>query len=85
MKKFNYVITDELGIHARPAALLAQEAKKFDCKVELECNGKSADAAKLFTIMPLAVKCGQKVTVTVDGPAEADAFDALKKFFEEKL
>ena len=85
MKQFDYVITDELGIHARPAALLVQEAKKYDCKVGINCNGKSADASKLFTIMSLAFKCGQKVTVTLGGPAEADAYTAFKKFFEEKL
>ena len=29
MKQFTYVITDEIGIHARPAGLLAKEAKKY--------------------------------------------------------
>ena len=29
MKNFNYTITDEIGIHARPAGLLAKEAKKY--------------------------------------------------------
>lgn len=85
MKKFDYVIKDELGIHARPAAVLAQEAKKFASKVTLECNGKTAEAAKLFTIMSLAVKCGEKVTVSIDGADEDAAYSALKAFFEEKL
>ena len=29
MKSFNYVITDEVGIHARPAGLLVKEAKRL--------------------------------------------------------
>ena len=29
MKQFNYVITDEIGIHARPAGLIVNEAKKY--------------------------------------------------------
>ena len=29
MKTFNYVITDEVGIHARPAGMLVKEAKKY--------------------------------------------------------
>ena len=29
MKQFTYVITDEAGIHARPAGLLVKEAAKF--------------------------------------------------------
>ena len=29
MKSFEYTIKDELGIHARPAGLLAKEAQKI--------------------------------------------------------
>ena len=31
MKQFNYVITDEIGIHARPAGMLAKEDGKMPC------------------------------------------------------
>ncbi len=85
MKKFDYVITDELGIHARPAAILVKEAGNFSSKVELTCNGKVADLSKLFAIMSLGVKKGERVTVTVDGADEDNAYAVLKKFFEEKL
>ncbi|KAI4449765.1 hypothetical protein C823_004297 [Eubacterium plexicaudatum ASF492] len=29
MKSFNYVITDEQGVHARPAGILVKEAKNM--------------------------------------------------------
>ena len=35
MKSFNYVITDEVGIHARPAGLLVKEAKKYESAVTI--------------------------------------------------
>jgi phosphocarrier protein len=85
MRKFDYVIKDELGIHARPAAMLVQEANKFNCKVSMACKGKETEISKLFALMTLNVQCGDTVTVTVDGPDEGDAYTAIKKFLEEKL
>ena len=41
MKQFSYVIKDEIGLHARPAGLLAKEAKKYQSTVTLSCKGKS--------------------------------------------
>lgn len=85
MTEFTYVIKDEIGIHARPAGLLVKAAKQTGCKVVLECNGKSSDAAKLFGIMGMAVKCGDSVKVTIDGENEAEAKTALEQFFAENL
>lgn len=39
MKQFDYTITDPLGIHARPAGLLAKEAKKFASACTITKNG----------------------------------------------
>ncbi len=85
MKKFEYVIKDEIGIHARPAGLLVKEAKNFESKIMLVKDGKSAEATKLMAVMGLGVKCGQNVEVTVEGTDEDAAFDAMKTFFETNL
>lgn len=85
MKKFEYVIKDEIGIHARPAGLLVKEAKNFESKIMLVKDGKSAEATELMAVMGLGVKCGQNVEVTVEGADEDAAFDAMKTFFETNL
>lgn len=85
MKTFHYEITDEIGIHARPAGLLVKEAKKYSSKVILHVNGKSAEATKLMAIMSLGVKHGQTVEVTVEGADEDTAFEGIKVFFEQNL
>ena len=59
MKTFEYVIKDEVGIHARPAGLLVKEAKKYESRVTVSKDGKSAEATKLMAIMGLGVKCGR--------------------------
>lgn len=85
MKNFSYVVNDEVGIHARPAGLLVKEAKKYESKITLSKDGKSADANKLMAVMSLGVKCGQTVEVEINGVDEENAYQGMKKFFEETL
>ena len=84
MKQFTYVVTDEIGIHARPAGLLVKEAKQFQSTVMLTCKGKSA-ATKLMAVMGMGVKHGDSVEVSVEGPDEDAAYEAMERFFREHL
>lgn len=85
MKKFQYVIKDELGIHARPAGLLVKEAGAYAGTVKIAANGKEVDAKRILGVMSLGVKKGCEVTVSVEGDGEAEMADKMKKFFEENL
>ena len=85
MKKFTYTIKDEIGIHARPAGLLAKKAKEFESTVMLDKGGKNANAAKLIAVMGLGVKCGDIITVTVEGADEERAAAEMESFFSENL
>ena len=85
MRAFHYVITDEVGLHARPAGLLAKEAKKYASKITLEAGGRTAEATKLMAVMSMDVKKGTEVTVTVEGEDEEAAVQGMQKFFEENL
>lgn len=85
MKTFNYKITEDVGIHARPAGLLVKAAKECNAKITISFNGKSADATKLMAVMSLGVKCWDEVTVTVEGEDEEAAAAQMEKFFKENL
>ena len=85
MQNFTYTITDPSGIHARPAGILVKAVAKFNSKISLEKAGKTADAKKIFSVMGLAVKTGEKVEVSIEGEDEEAACAELKKFFEENL
>lgn len=85
MKTFNYTVTDEIGIHARPAGALAKEAKNYASVVTLECGGKTADARKLMAVMALGVKKGMEVTVQIEGEDEDAAAKAIEEFFRTNL
>ena len=85
MKSFNYTITDEVGIHARPAGMLAKKVKECASRVVIAKGEKSAQAQKLMAVMSLGVKKGETVTVTVEGDDEETAAADLEKFFRENL
>ncbi len=85
MKTFNYTIKDELGIHARPAGVLAKTAKSLDSQITITKGEKSAIATKLMAVMGMGIKCGDTVTVTVDGGDEAKSEQTIKNFFETTL
>ena len=86
MKQFTYTVTDPVGIHARPAGILAKAAKALDSTVTItNAGGKSAEAKKLMAVMGLGVKTGETVTVSIEGGDEEASAAAMEKFFKENL
>ncbi len=85
MRTFSYTITDELGIHARPAGLLVKKVSGFKSKVELVAPKGKADAKRLMAVMKLSVKTGETVTINVEGEDEDIAADEIEQFFKENL
>ena len=85
MKAINYVITDPVGIHARPAGQLVKAVKETGSKVTIEFNGKSADGTKLFAIMGLGVKTGDEIILKIDGGDEEVSALKLEEFLKSNL
>lgn len=85
MRTFDYTIKDELGIHARPAGLLAKTAKSSDSEISITKGDKIVGATKLMALMGLGVKCGDTITVTINGGNEELSEKAMKEFLEENL
>ena len=85
MKRLQYVITDEQGIHARPAGLLVKEASKFQSKIVIAKGEKTADSKSIFGVMGLAVKKNEEIILSADGADEDDAIEALEFFLKENL
>ena len=86
MKQFTYTITDPLGIHARPAGMLAKTAKTFaDTTITLAKGDAAVKASQLMKLMGMGIKSGDVVTVTAEGPSEETAIAAMEAFFRENL
>lgn len=85
MKSFEYVIKDEIGIHARPAGMLSKVAKEFESEIIISKGDKSAVASKLMALMGLGVKCGDTILVSINGADEDTAAEKIKSFLENNL
>ena len=85
MQSFTYTITEPVGIHARPAGLLVKEIKNYQSTVTVTKGDKSVNALKLMALMGMGIKCGDTVTVKIEGADEDTAAPALEKFFNEHL
>ena len=85
MKTFQYIITDPVGLHARPAGLLVKEAKKYESTITVIKEGKACDATKLLMLMSLSIKYGNEITVEVSGPDEDTACAEIESFFKNNL
>lgn len=83
MKEFTYTITDPVGIHARPAGMLAKKAAGFKSTVTVIKGEKKADTRRLMALMGLGIKCGETITVQAEGEDEQAAADGIKAFFTE--
>lgn len=73
-----YKITDPIGIHARPASLIVQSAKKFKCKMTLLYKDKKADLTSILSIMSLGVLNNSIIKITYDGADEGDAANNIE-------
>lgn len=85
MKQFDYTHSGSSWHPCRPAGLLVKEVKKYKSTVTVIKGDKSSNALKLMALMGMGVKCGDTVTVTVEGEDEDTAAPALEAFFKEHL
>ena len=85
MKSFEYTITEPVGIHARPAGMLNKEARKYKSAIVVHRGEKAANVLRLMALMQLGVKCGETVTVTVEGEDEDVAVVGMQEFFAANL
>lgn len=85
MKEFVVMVRDPVGIHARPAGLLVKEAQRMESDVRIRCADKEADGKKLFSVMRLGAKTGDRLTVTVTGEREEEESRYLRAFMEKNV
>ncbi|MBE6548931.1 MAG: HPr family phosphocarrier protein [Ruminococcaceae bacterium] len=83
MKNFEITVFDPVGIHARPAGVLVKEAQKLSSDITVTCRGKSADAKKLLAVMSLGAKCGDTLSVSVEGENEINDAEKIKSVMEQ--
>ena len=83
--RFEYIITDKTGIHARPAGEIVKIVKRYDCEVTAEAGGKSGAADSVIALMSLGAAEGTRITFRASGPEGSQALEALYQYVKENL
>lgn len=66
-------VTNQNGLHARPAAMLARAAKAFPCEIHLERDSRRASAKSVTAILELSFSLGDTVAIDARGDRAAEA------------
>lgn len=80
-----YKITDPTGIHARPAGQLVKLIKELSSSITITKGDKTVAGTKLIALMGLGIKCGDTITVQIEGDNEKVDSARIKSFLEERL
>lgn len=78
-------VINKLGLHARPGALLTRTANLFACSVSIKKGEKTVDAKSILSVMTLAAKCGDELTIVTDGRDDAVAMEAVVALFQSRF
>ncbi|MGB2697646.1 MAG: HPr family phosphocarrier protein [Candidatus Zixiibacteriota bacterium] len=78
-------VTNRLGLHARPSAMVVQTASKFKSEVKLKRKELEINAKSIMGVMMLAAEMGSKIVILAEGEDEAQAVEAMAKLFEDKF
>ena len=84
MKEVKTTVVNPNGIHARPASLFIQEAKKFQSMITVEnlSTGKAKDAKSILGVMSLGMTKGTEIRIVAEGPDEEAAIQAMQQLVD---
>ncbi|MBE6680337.1 MAG: HPr family phosphocarrier protein [Ruminococcaceae bacterium] len=78
-------ITNNVGLHARPATFFIQKATSYKSSIWIEKDDRSVNAKSLLGVLSLGIVSGMTISLVADGPDEAEALAGLKELVESGL
>ena len=82
MVKKEMTITNNIGLHARPATFFIQKANTFKSSIWIEKDERRVNAKSLLGILSLGIVGGANIRIIADGSDEQLAVDGLVKLVE---
>ena len=79
------VVSNKLGIHARPAAMFVKIANRFTCDIFVEKDGEQVNGKSIMGLMMLAAGPGSKLTIEAKGNDASDAVSELEMLMKNKF
>ncbi|MDA8441406.1 MAG: HPr family phosphocarrier protein [Peptococcaceae bacterium] len=82
MRSEKITVTNETGLHARPASLFVQLTAQFKSELTIRKDDRSVNAKSILGILSLGISKGTEVTLIAEGPDEEQAVDELVKLIQ---
>jgi len=82
MKELEITITNDTGLHSRPADVFVRTSKLFESTITVHKGEKSANAKTIIKVILLNVSQGDEIKISADGPDEDKAIEELKSLIE---
>jgi phosphocarrier protein len=79
------IVTNKLGIHARPAARIVQTANQYKSDIRLITATDQADAKSILNVLMLCALVDTPVTIRATGADEKEAVEAVAALFADKF
>jgi PTS hybrid protein len=76
------VLRNEVGLHARPAAVLVRALSAFDAEVTVRLGDQEADGHSVLALMSLGARQGDRIRVRARGPQAPAALDKAKELVD---
>jgi len=83
--KKEFIIQNKVGLHARPAALLVQTAKKFKSSITVEKDGNKVNAKSILGVLSLSAEKGTHIIIEAKGADEKKAMQEFEELIENKF
>ncbi len=74
-----FVISNKLGLHARPAAMFVKTASRFPCEIWVDKDGEQVNGKSIMGLMMLAAASGARLTVSAEGDEAVEALTAIEE------
>jgi phosphocarrier protein HPr len=85
MPEITLVVEHKVGLHARPAALFVQTAKKFKSDIVVRKDEKEVNAKSILSILTLGASQGAVITIKASGEDEEAAVTALQELVKNNF
>jgi phosphocarrier protein HPr len=79
------VLTNAVGLHARPASLWVQTAARFKSTIIVTCDGRVANARRILEVLQLGAGPGARLTVRAEGEDAEEAIAALTALVDSRF
>lgn len=76
------VISNSIGLHARPATFFIQKANSYKASIWVEKDDRRVNAKSLLGVLSLGITKDMTITLIADGADEAEALNGLEELIE---